>query len=117
MISFTNCAWGFNRNCEHAATMVWKKMLPANKMAVLLMNNRNITADVTITWKEDLPPDLHFRCAPGGCPVRDIYTHKDLGTFDGGLFTAKNIAPHDSAFVIVQQCEKEPTYPFNCAKQ
>ena len=114
MVPFTNCAWGFNRNCEHAATMVWKKMLPGGKMAVLLMNNRNVSSDINITWREDLLPDLHFRCAPGGCPVRDIYAHKDLGLFAGGGFTAKQVPPHDSVFIVVRQCAKQPTYPFEC---
>jgi alpha-galactosidase len=113
MVPFTNCAWGFNMNCEHAASMVWKKQLPDGKMAILLMNNLNITADVNISWSADLPPDLQFRCSAGGCPVRDIYTHTDLGVYAGG-FTAKGLAPHDSAFVVVQQCVKEPTYPFHC---
>jgi len=113
MVNFTNCAWGFNQRCSHAATMVWKKQLPDNKMAVLLMNNMNVTADVTISW-HDLPSQLNFRCADGGCPVRDIYAHTDLGLYNGGSFTAKDVAPHDSAFVVVQQCEKEPTYPFKC---
>jgi alpha-galactosidase len=111
MVPFTNCAWGFNQYCQHSASMVWKKQLPDGKMAVLLMNNLNVTADVNISWHE-LPSDLEFRCAAGGCPVRDIYTHKDLGVYDGG-FTA-NVAPHDSAFVVVQQCAKEATYPFHC---
>ena len=83
-------------------------------MAVLLMNNRNVSADVNITWKHDLLPDLHFQCAPGGCPVRDIDRRKDLGLFNDGGFTAKEIPPHDSVFIVVQQCEKETTYPFEC---
>ena len=168
MVQFTNCHWGFNQYCEHAATMVrknlvlfvdhfsripqpratphapcgmdlrgthahwmrigacnpmactyihgvqvWKKQLDDTRVAVLLMNNQNVTADVTITWKADLPPDLNFRCPAGGCAVRDIYTHADLG-FYGDSFTAKDLAPHDSAFIIVKQCFKEPTYPFVC---
>ena len=112
LVDFTNCAWGFNQYCKHSASMVWKKQLPDNKMAVLLMNNLNVTADVNISWHE-LPSDLNFRCSAGGCPVRDIFAHKDLGFFDGG-FTAKGIAPHDSAFIVVQQCTKEATYPFHC---
>ena len=45
--------------------------------------------------------------------MRDIYTHTDLGLFSGG-FTARGLAPHDSAFIVVQQCAKEATYPFHC---
>ena len=113
MVPFTNCAWGFNQLCEHAATMVWKKVLDDTRVAVLLMNNQNVTADVSIAWRADLPSDLNFRCAAGGCPVRDIYTHKDLGVHDEG-FTAKGLLAHESAFVVVTQCAKEATYPFRC---
>ena len=114
--------------------MVWKKELPDGKMAVLLMNNRNTTANTSCknthnprhnvvsrdksdrmpaALGADLPPDMHFHCGSGGCAVRDIYAHKDLGLHGGG-FTAKGVAPHDSAFVVVQQCVKEATYPFQC---
>jgi hypothetical protein len=92
--------------------MVWKKAMPGGRVAILLMNNRNFTTDVNISWV-DLPPDMHFRCSVGGCPIRDVYAHQDLGLHDQG-FTAKDLAPHDSAFVIVQQCVKEATYPFHC---
>lgn len=100
------------RYCSNPAWMVWKKQLADGKLAVLLMNNRNTTANVSISWR-DLPPDMEFHCAAGGCPVRDIHAHKDLGVFEGG-FTATEVASHDSAFVVVQQCVKEPTYPFHC---
>ena len=104
--------WGFNQFCKHSAWMVWKKEMEGGKVALLLMNNQNFSADVNISWT-DLPDDMHFRCSAGGCPVRDIFAHTDLGLHSGG-FTAKNVAPHDSAFVVVQQCKKEATYPFRC---
>ena len=116
MVSFTNCHWGFNQYCSHSASMVWKKDLPSGKVAVLLMNNRNVTSDVNISYAADLPPGMHFRCPAGGCPVRDVYAHKDLGVSDKS-FTAKDVAPHDSAFVVIQQCPKEATYPFDCIKK
>ena len=59
------------RYCDHAASMVWKKQLPGGKVGVLLMNNRNVTADVNVSWAADLPHDIEFRCAAGGCPVRE----------------------------------------------
>ena len=77
----------------------------------LIPNDYN--TDVNITWPADLPPDMNFRCADTGCPVRDIFAHRDLGPHRGG-FTAKGLAPHDSAFIVVQQCAKEPSYPFQC---
>ena len=43
MVNFTNCAWGFNQMCQHAATMVWKKEMPEGKIAILLMNNMNVS--------------------------------------------------------------------------
>jgi hypothetical protein len=45
--------------------------------------------------------------------VRDVFNHKDLGVYEKG-FAGKGIAPHDSAFIVVQQCKKQPTYPFHC---
>jgi len=115
MVNFTNCAWGFNQMCQHAATMVWKKEMPEGKIAILLMNNMNVSTDLSIMWSElPIPLGGHFRCSSGGCPVRDVYNHKDLGAFNDGGFTATNVAPHDSAFIVVQQCKKEPTYPFQC---
>jgi alpha-galactosidase len=113
MQKFDNCHWGFNQFCSHAASMVWKKELDHGRVAVLLMNNKNVSADVNITWAE-LPPDMHFRCPAAGCAVRDIHARKDLRVASGGGFTAKDVAPHDSTFVVVQQCVKQATYPFKC---
>ena len=115
MLPFANCHWGFNQFCNNSAWMVWKKELPGDKVAILLMNNRNTTANVSVSWT-DLPADMEFRCAAGGCPVRDIFAHEDLGVHEGG-FTATNVASHDSSFVIVQQCAKEPSYPFHCVNE
>lgn len=102
-VQFTNCAWGFDKYCNHSATMVWKKRLPGDRLAILLMNNRNITADVSISWRDDLPRDPwhgNLLCVAAGCQVRDIYAHEDLGLYVEG-FTAKALAPHDSAFIVV----------------
>merc|ERR1711966_596847 len=85
--------------CSQSATMVWKKNLSENKLALLLINNRNVTSDVSVSWKHDLPqPSLD--CGAIGCKVRDIHSHKDLGHFKDG-FTAEGLAPHDSAFIVV----------------
>ena len=90
--------------------MVWKKQLSSDSVAILLMNNRNVSADVSVTWghgSADFPTDLplwqereSIRCSSSGCKVRDVHAHKDLGFYATG-FTAKGLAPHDSAFIIV----------------
>ena len=71
MVDFTNCAWGFNMYCSHSATMVWKKEMQDGKVAVLLMNNKNTTADVNVSWS-DLPSDMRFRC-PSGMHVKTVF--------------------------------------------
>lgn len=103
MVLFTNCAWGFNQYCNHSASMVWKKQLSVNSVALLLMNNRNVSADVSVSWRGDIPKWQEkdsILCSADGCQVHDVYTHKDIGMFVEG-FTAKRLAPHDSAFIIV----------------
>ena len=97
MVHFTNCAWGFDKHCSHPAWMVWKKQLTDDSLALLLMNNRNSTADVSVSWG-DLPRDA-IHCAAAGCKVRDIHAHEDLGLFTE-RFTA-TLVSHDSAFIIV----------------
>ena len=121
MLEFDNCHWGFNQFCTAPASMVWKKELPGDKVALLLMNNKNVTADVNVSWSELAPMSCRtvggpcqFRCPSTGCHVRDVHARKDLGVFSGGGFTAKSLPPHDSAFIVVQQCSKEATYPFQC---
>ena len=98
-VEFPNCAWGFDRYCNHSASMVWKKQIADGEMAVLLMNNRNVAADVSVSWQEDLLRDT-LHCSAAGCRVRDIYQHQDLGTHAGG-YVAQALAPHDSAFIVV----------------
>lgn len=101
-IEFPNCEWGFNRFCYHSISMVWKKQLSSDSVAILLMNNNNVSADVNISWSE-LPPwqeEPSIRCPASGCSVRDVNAKKDMGLYADG-FSAKNLAPHDSAFIIV----------------
>ena len=76
-----------------------KKLLPQGKVALLLINNANEAQDVHVSWHE-LPKGAPQCAAPHGCSVRDIYERKDLGGFATG-FTAKALAPHDSAFIVV----------------
>lgn len=100
VVEFANCAWGFNRFCNHSATMVWKKHLDGNRTAMLLMNNRNVTSNVSVNWRRDLPSGSSIDCPAAGCDVRDIHARKNVGKF-AEEYVARDLAPHDSAFIIV----------------
>jgi hypothetical protein len=82
--------------CSYPSWQVWHKRLPGNKLALLLMNNGNAPQDVSVAWTE-LPSLV---CPATGCEVRDVHARKDLGRIKSG-FTAKALAVHDSAFLIV----------------
>ena len=97
-VHMANCSWFNDDGCEHPAWMVWRKVLGGGKVAVLLMNNDDAPADVSVSWADDLPQDA-LRCPPAGCAVRDVDARRDLGTFSSG-FTASSVAPHDSAFLV-----------------
>jgi len=64
------------------------------KTAVLLMNHADAGADLK----------LDFADVPGlaciSCKVRDIWNHKDLGTFDSS-YTAAALPSHDAAFLVL----------------
>ncbi len=96
-VSMKNCSWFNDDGCEHPSWMVWKKRLPDKQIAVLLMNNYNDrAANVSVVWQ-----DIGVKCPSTGCAVRDVAAHNDLGYF-AGKFTAANLGPHHSAFVIVK---------------
>jgi len=74
-----------------------------SKTAVLLMNHASGVADLDLSF-EDVPGLACSRCA-----VRDIWTHVDLGSFDGS-YTAKGVASHDAVFLILTPAtEARPT--------
>eukprot|EP01043_Picozoa_sp_COSAG02_P059145 COSAG02_NODE_7486_length_2991_cov_1.293568_2_plen_187_part_00 len=85
-------------SCHYPKWMIWKKEVAIGKVALLLINNDNSPQDVSVTWS-DLPKGL-LQCPSGGCSVRDIYTRKDLAPSTTG-YTAKGLAMHDSAFLMV----------------
>lgn len=64
------------------------------KIAVLLINNGDDDADLTLDFA-DVPG-----IACSSCNVRDIMNHKDLGIMKSS-YTAKAVASHDCAFVII----------------
>eukprot|EP00966_Prymnesium_polylepis_P012881 296455-Prymnesium_polylepis.3 len=91
-----NCSWFNEAGCKHPAWMVWKKTLGGGKMALLMMNNDEVAAAVSVAWT-DLPDPL--QCPQDGCAVRDVHARADLARAAHG-FTAP-LAPHDSAFIVV----------------
>jgi len=64
------------------------------KIAVLLMNHGDSATDLTFNFA-DVPG---LKCS--SCHVRDIWNRKDLGVAQKS-FTAKGVASHDSAFLVV----------------
>ena len=86
--------------------MIWKKRLGGGRLALLLMNNKEATADVQVDWAKDLPSGL-LTCPSDGCRVRDVHARKELGRFKEGF--SATLLPHDSAFVVVQGEEVRPT--------
>jgi len=95
-VHFQNCNWG-SAGCDHWAWMVWKKQLLGEKVAVLLMNNRNVSGKV-----EAQMSDLGIDCQSGGCSVRDVWQHTDNGTITTATISA-TIPSRDSAFIIIKQ--------------
>jgi len=63
-------------------------------MAVLLMNNANSSSTVGFQWKQ--VPGL---VAKTQCNVFDVWAGRSLGTVKGVGYTAKGLAPRDSAFL------------------
>jgi len=73
----------------------YKPMLEGGaKTAVLLMNHAADSVDLALSFA-DIPS---VKCSK--CKVRDIWNHKDLGTFDGS-YTAKGVKSHDAVFLVV----------------
>ena len=87
--------------------MTWKKVLAMSSdddktvrdVAVLLMNNANVSHDLTVDFAQDLNTSSSGSSTVTAT-VRDIHAHKDLGNFVGN-FTAQSIGPRDSAFVVI----------------
>ncbi|MGC2540493.1 MAG: glycoside hydrolase family 27 protein [Candidatus Sulfotelmatobacter sp.] len=56
---------------------VWAKQLKDGSRAVILLNRGNAAAEISASW-EDLGYPSHINAS-----VRDLWLHKDLGTFTG----------------------------------
>jgi alpha-galactosidase len=78
------------------------KPMEANgaKVAVMLINHGNATADLKLDFA-DVPG---LACST--CNVRDIWAHEDLGAMKGS-YTAKAVASHDSALLIITSAATE----------
>ena len=71
------------------------KPVGEGRVAVLLMNAGDSSTDLTATFA-DVPT---LDCGSSGCAVRDIWNHKDLGTFKDSWTTS--VGSHDAAFVVL----------------
>jgi alpha-galactosidase len=72
---------------------VWGRPLKDGGRAVILFNRGTVDAEVSVTWEQLAYPG-HL-----SAKVRDLWEHKDLGSFDGG-YKAK-VAPHSVAMLKV----------------
>ena len=94
---FSPCGWGWVLpNCTYASVMYWYKPLPNGDTAVLLMNNGDAPATLTLEW--DTVPGL---LSPQGTlvSVRDVWAHADLGEHMGTFVPAAPTASRDSIFL------------------
>lgn len=71
---------------------VYCKPLADGTAALLFLNKRRETADISVSWKTI--------GLSGEQPVRDLWRSRDLGTFDG-KFTAADLGWHESLMVKV----------------
>ena len=94
---FSPCGWGPEfRNCTYASQMYWYKALPGGDIAVLLMNNADMPALLTLEW--DTVPGL---LSPQGSlvRVRDIWNHANLGVIEGAFVPDAYTMSRDSIFL------------------
>ena len=73
------------------------KNIGGGKVAVLLMNSGNGTATLTADFSK--VPNSPCTDATHFCHVRDIWNHKDLGTFQGTW--SGPVDSHDAAFLVL----------------
>ena len=91
---------GEERRVTAAKYQKLAKLLPGGQVAVLLMNSD--TAAQTL--------EVDFSKVPGvtctSCHVRDIWNHKDLGTFSGSW--SGPVDGHDAAFLVIDKADGTP---------
>lgn len=98
MVSLTDAHIESRRHLgvQDVATPTWQnlyKPIGSDRVAILLMNSANDTQSLS----------ADFSKIPGvtcdTCNVRDIWNHKDLGSFKGSF--QQSVESHDAAFLVV----------------
>lgn len=92
---FSPCGWWLP-NCTYPSVMHWWKPLPNGDTAVLLMNNGDTPALLTLEW--DTVPGL---LPPQGTSVgvRDVWNKVDLGVMAGAFVPTAPTPSRDSIFL------------------
>ena len=92
---FSPCGWWLP-NCTYPSVMHWWKPLPNGDTAVLLMNNGDTPALLTLEW--DTVPGL---LSPQGTSVgvRDVWNKVDLGVMAGAFVPTAPTPSRDSIFL------------------
>ena len=94
------------------AHQLFAKRLDKNRVAVLLMNSAETTADLVVSFQQLwLPPrghdPQHVVEDAVSYHVRDVWNHKDLGVFANEWTVA--VPAHDAAFVVVEPASSSAT--------
>eukprot|EP00051_Salpingoeca_urceolata_P019433 m.283926 g.283926 ORF g.283926 m.283926 type:complete len:431 (-) comp19421_c0_seq10:29-1321(-) len=92
-VSFLNCNWS-NTPCVHEAVWVWRKHVSPIETAVLIMNNAERAAEISVTEIE-----LGIRCPDNGCRAYDIWQQKDVHNMK--TIIQANVASRDTAFYLL----------------
>ena len=87
----------FARLRTHLVWQLWGKPLGGGRVAALVLSNASTPITVRVELGK-LDPALN---ATGHEVVtaRDLYDHRELGEVTGGVWTAAELAPHDSRMV------------------
>merc|ERR1712146_748115 len=75
------------------------------RVAVLLMNSGDASADLALDFA-DIPG---LKCKT--CNVRDIWNHRDLGTYSKS-YVAKDVGSHDCAFLVIATASEQSAVMF-----
>jgi alpha-galactosidase len=95
LTAFSPCGWWL-ANCTYASQMYWSKRLPNGDVAVLMLNNADTPAALS----------LEFDRVPGLLPpqgtvvqVRDLWAHANLGRMAGAFVPVAPTPSRDSIFL------------------
>jgi alpha-galactosidase len=75
---------------------IWVRPLSGDRFGVGLLNMADGSGDITVRFA-DVSPSL----AGKSVTVRDLWNHKDLGTFKESA-TVAQIGAHDTAFLLLK---------------